>query len=201
MAKLARPKEFADTRQLPREPIMMEIGRLAIVSASIEDLLHMLYWRLAGLADPIGAVITGDARATRLSEDVLRIAKAAKIDQSVIDDLQDIFADLIKLTKERNQFVHWIWSWNTKTHEDRIDPPGYKPSLTGRYVTTEDVAKVADDLVWIEHRLSAHLMTEQELSASKAKYGMAGAPDAPTPWLGKRSPPDSKRPTPGAPKK
>jgi hypothetical protein len=183
MVKLRRPADFKDTKQLPREEIMLQIGRIAIVSASIEDLLHQLYWRLAGLSDPVGPVITGDARANRLTEDIVRIAKAAKVDHCVIDDLKDVFSAYGLLAIERNKFVHWIWSWNTRTREDRIDPPGYKPTHQGRYVTTSEVAAVADDLVWIEHRLQAHLMTKEELKQSFAKHGPAGAPDAPTPWL------------------
>jgi hypothetical protein len=36
-------------------------------------------------------VITGDARANRLTEDIVRVAKSAKVDQAIIDDLKDIF--------------------------------------------------------------------------------------------------------------
>ena len=70
---------------------MMEIGRLAIVAASIEDLLHSLYWQLSGVTDPVGAVITGDARAARISKDIIRIAKAAGTDDAIVEDLRDIF--------------------------------------------------------------------------------------------------------------
>lgn len=185
MAKLKRPENFKDTRQLPRESIIVEIGRIAIVSASIEDLLHSLYWEFAGLTDTIGSVITGDARANRLTEDIIKIARAAKVDQAVIEDLKDVFADYALLATERNKFVHWIWSWNTETGEDRIDPPAYKPTHQGKYITTSDVAYIADDLVWIEHRLQAHLMTKAEINLSVKKYGLQGAPDAPTPWLEK----------------
>jgi len=193
MVKLKRPPDFKDTRQLPSEPIMGEIGRIAIVSAAIEDLLHVLYWKFAGLTDPIGAVVTGDARATRLSEDVIRIAKAGGVDAAIIDDLKDIFSDFIVLVQERNKFLHWIWSWNTETYEDRIDPPGYKPGHQGKYVTRGGIAKIADGLVWIEHRLAAHYMTKKELSASKRKYGLAGALEAPTPWLEKMASPAEKK--------
>jgi hypothetical protein len=103
MVKLKRPADFKDTKQLPREEIMLEIGRIAIVSASIEDLLHTLYWRVSGLNESVGSVITGDARATRLTEDILRIAKAAKADQAVVDDLKDLFSDYARLTMERKQ--------------------------------------------------------------------------------------------------
>jgi len=195
MAKLKRSEDFKDTRQLPREEIMLEIGRIAIVSASIEDLLHSLYWQFAGLNDAVGSVITGDARANRLTEDLIRIARAAKIDQAIIDDLKDIFSEYALLAMERNKFVHWIWSWNTKTRQDRIDPPAYKPTHQGKYVTTPEVAAVADDLVWIEHRLLAHLLTKTELQNSLAKFGPAGAPDAPTPWLEKPNPPNPKLPS------
>jgi hypothetical protein len=193
--KLKRPANFKDTKQLPREKIMLEIGRISIVSASIEDLLHSLYWRFAGLTDSVGPVITGDARANRLTEDIVRIAKAAKTDQTIIDDLKDLFSEYALLAVERNKFVHWIWSWNTKTRQDRIDPPGYKPTHQGRYVTTGEVAAVADDLVWIEHRLQAHMMSKDELKASLAQHGPSGALDAPTPWLGKPAPPSPKPPS------
>jgi hypothetical protein len=185
MAKIKRPPDFEDTKQLPRDEIMLEIGRIAIVTASIEDVLHSLHWKFSGLTDSVGAVITADARASRLTEDIIRIAKAAEIDQAIIDDLKDIFSEYSSLTIERNKFVHWIWSWNTQTRQDRIDPPGYKPTHQGKYVTPQDVATVADDLVWIEHRLHAHCMTERALKESVAKFGPAGAVDAPTPWIKK----------------
>ncbi len=162
---------------------MIEPGRIAIVTASIEDLLHSLHWKFADLSEPVGSVITADARASRLTEDILRIARAAKIDQAIVDDLKDVFSDYKALAGERNKFVHWIWSWNTQTREDRIDPPSYKSTLQGKYVTPEEVVGVADDLVWIEHRLQAHCMSDAELKLSLAKYGPAGAPDAPTPWV------------------
>src|SRR5690606_8438592 len=111
-----------------------------------------------------------------------------------IDDLKDIFSDFAELTRQRNEFVHWIWSWNTETHEDRIDPPGYKPMRQGRYVKPKDVSEVANNLVWIEHRLAAHLLTRAELNASIKKYGLAGALTAPTPWLEKLPLPDPKQP-------
>lgn len=193
MVKLLRPAEFKDTRQLPSEFIMLEIGRISIVSASIEDLMHSLYWKFAGISEEVGAIVTGDARATRLADDVVRVAKAAQVESAIVRDLQDIFSEFIQLAKTRNQFIHWIWSWNTDTHEDRIDPPGYKPKREGRYVTFDDVSKVADDLVWIEHRILAHFLTPKQLAASKAKYGLAGAPDAPTPWLEKMSPQETSQ--------
>jgi hypothetical protein len=86
------------------------------------------------------------------------------------------------LTTDRNHFLHWIWSYDAVAGADRVDPPGYKPTHTGRIVALKDVTKVADDLVWLEHRLAAHLLTEKELRESKETYGLAGAPDAPTPW-------------------
>jgi len=62
-----------------------------LVSASIEEELHALYWKLLGTTDNVGKVITGDMRANRMTEDILKIAKIAKIDQAKIDDLEDLF--------------------------------------------------------------------------------------------------------------
>jgi hypothetical protein len=109
MAKLKRPPKFEDTRSLPSNKMLAAIGRTAVVSTSIEDILHRLHWKYAGLSTEVGPVITGDARATRLTEDILRIAKAAKAPQKVIDDLSDIFADLGALIVKRNECSHWLW--------------------------------------------------------------------------------------------
>lgn len=185
MVKLPKPKDFKDTRQLPSEGVIAEIGRLAIVSASIEDIMHQIFWKHAGVSAPVGATITGDARATRLGEDIVKIAKAANVDAAIVEDLSDIFTEHRALVQERNKFLHWIWSWNTETGEDRIDPPGYKSHLAGRYVTAQEVQKIGDDLVWIEARLAAHSLSEEELKESKKQFGLAGAFDAPTPWLEK----------------
>lgn len=187
MAKLVRPQSFKDTRQLPSEFIMMEIGRIAIVSASIEDLMHSLYWRFSEISISVGAVVTRDIKATKLAAEIVKVAEAAEVDPAIIEDLKDIFKDFAKLAQTRNEFVHWIWSWNTKTTEDRIDPPAYKRNAAGRYVKFKDVTMVADDLTWIEHRIAAHLMTKRELQLSLKRFGLSGAPDAPTPWLENRS--------------
>lgn len=64
----------------------MEIGRIAIVAASIEDIFHLLHWQFAGLSDSIGPIITADVKPNRLTEDILRIAKIAKLDPAGAQD-------------------------------------------------------------------------------------------------------------------
>ncbi len=184
MAKLPRPNGFEDPKHLPSKTILAEIGRLAIVSASIDDILHAIYWKFARLTDAVGAVITGDIRPGRLVDDIIKVAKAAKVDPKIVDDLKDIFADHKNLAILRNQCIHWTWNRPTG-RKIVVEPPTHKTGHTPITLTLTQIKKLADDLVWIETRLDAHAMTDEELAQRKKEEK---EPDiyVPTPWLDKQ---------------
>jgi len=102
-------------------------------------------------------------RANRMTEDILKIAKIAKIDQAKIDDLEDLFKDFKDKNQKRNQCLHWIWESSRE-----VKAPVYKSSQTIPY-TPESVNELADDLIWIEVRLTSHVRSDQELLNERAK--------------------------------
>lgn len=109
---------------MPPKEVLEAIGRVSVVSAGIEDHLHSLYWKLLSTEETIGKVVTGDMRSNRMTEDILRIANAAKLPKAVTDDLEDIFKEFRDKNQKRNQILHWIWSG---AHE--VESPNYNRPL------------------------------------------------------------------------
>ena len=164
---------------------------MAVVSASIEDILHIIYWKMAGLSDAVGAVITGDARPNRLTEDIIKIARGAKVDAKIIEDLSDIFTAYRDLATKRNQCIHWTWN-APKGKRIVVEPPTYKTGAQPVTFTLKEMRTLADDLVWIETRLDVHAMSPAELQAAKSRTKNANI-YVPTPWLDKPPPPSAKQ--------
>ena len=183
MAKLRRPKSFKDRLGLPSAAMLAAIGRTVVVSASIEDFLHSLHWKFAGLNDVVGQVITGDARPTRLADDIIRVARAANVDEKILEDLSDIFAEYKSLAAIRNQCIHWIWE-DLGGANHKISPPVYKAGHKPRTFSVQEIESLADDLIWIETRLSVHEMNEADIRKEREKYPAALADVfVPAPWL------------------
>jgi hypothetical protein len=180
MSKLPRPKEFKDPNVMPAPDILQAIGRVSAVSAGIEEELHALYWKLLAVSDGVGKVITGDMRSNRMTEDILRIARASREADGIIKDLEDLFQDFKEKNQKRNQYLHWIW---TNTHE--IKSPSYKSSNHTIAVTAEDVNELADDLIWLEVRLASHTKSHADLLIERRKLGAEADLYAPAPWLNK----------------
>jgi hypothetical protein len=62
-----------------RDPgVLQEIGRVAVEAALLEQKIHMVYWRYAGVGEAMGQVITETARPSRLFEGILKLAIAAR---------------------------------------------------------------------------------------------------------------------------
>lgn len=178
MTKWPRPKDFKDPLYMPPDAVLRALGRVAAVSAGIEDGLHALYWRLLGVEDEAGKVITGDMRSNRMTEDILKLARAQKYPPEKIDDLMDLFGDFREKNQKRNQVLHWIWG------EQGVEAPAYKSQQKLTY-SAGDVDGLADDLIWIETRLTAHLLTEDALLKDRAKHGSEADLYVPAPWLKK----------------
>jgi hypothetical protein len=113
MTKCPRPGGFKDPLYMPSDAILRALGRVAAVSAGIEDQLHALYWELLKVRDDVGRIITGDMRASRMTEDILKLARASNRSPAIIEDLIDLFADLREKNQRRNQVLHWIWDSQT----------------------------------------------------------------------------------------
>lgn len=199
MTKLARPPQFKDPRHLPPKDMLAEIGRMAVVSAGIEDILHNIYWKFARLDAVIGATITEDARPNRLAEDIIKIAKAAKVSAAQVEDLTDIFSEYRPLARKRNQCIHWIWG-TPQGDNHKVVPPSYKRDAREETISLSEATELADDLTWIETRLEAHQMSREEIHRERTSLGNEADIYLPIPWLDKHlqpiataSPPHSSR--------
>ncbi|APG11402.1 hypothetical protein BKD09_24005 [Bradyrhizobium japonicum] len=176
MTKRPRPKGFNDPLYMPPDEILRALGRVAAVSAGIEDSLHALYWKMLGADDEAGKVVTGDMRASRMTEDILKLARAIKHPTESIDDLADLFADFREKNQRRNQVLHWIWD------TQGVEAPGYKAKQRLSY-TAAEVNDLADDLIWIETRLASHLLSSSSLQKEREKLGTDADLYAPLPLL------------------
>jgi hypothetical protein len=162
---------------MPKDGILKSVGRVAAVSAGIEDELHAIYWKLLGVKDDVGIIVTGDMRASRLCEDIIKLAKAKKLPSGILNDLADIISDLKVKTQKRNEVIHWIWG------ESGVEPPSYKAGRPKVNYTAKMVNELANDLIWIETRLASHSSTDEALSKTRIELGKKADLYAPAPWL------------------
>lgn len=191
MLKTPAPKEFYDTRQLPSQAMLAAIGRVALISASIEDFLHSIHWKYSGLTKEKGPIVTCELRPNRLAEDTLKLAKAAKARQPIIDDLTEVIEDYKASAPQRNELVHWIWE--AKGRNYAVIPPSYKSGREPKHYSLKVVEQLGDDLLWIEARLSSHALSDAEILAERAHFQEHAEILVPAPWLDKPEPPN---PTP-----
>ena len=162
---------------MPPDGILRALGRVAAVSSGIEDQLHELYWQLLDVKDDMGRIITGDMRSSRMTEDILKLARASGRPTPIVDDLVDLFADFREKNQRRNQVIHWIWN------EQGVEAPSYKPGQQKQKYTEDDLNTLADDLIWIETRLASHTTKPDKLLAERKKLGTDADMYAPAPWL------------------
>lgn len=179
---MKRPADFADPYYTPPEDVLQSLGYITVVSAGIEDLIHGLFWRCAGLSDERGTIITRDMKPYRMIDDIVRLALVRKWPDKQIADLKDIFSDLKKLVEKRNQCIHWLWD-KTQTNEHRIYTPAYKAERKTISYTSEDLQALAEDLAWIEVRLDSHYLTPSALTKKRKGLGADKDLYAPAPWL------------------
>jgi len=118
---------------------------------------------------------------SRITEDIIKIGRAANVSTAQLNDLADIFAQYKASATDRNQFVHWLWT-DGENGNYKLEPPTYKKG-SSRTVRLSDIKSVADDLVWIEQRLILHDMSRDQILAMRRSLGEKGLKFAPTPWL------------------
>jgi hypothetical protein len=72
----------------PPNTVLQAIGRIAVICASIEDMLHVIHWRYVETSWDIAPILTGDIRPSRLMDDIVRIAVAANEEPARVADLR-----------------------------------------------------------------------------------------------------------------
>lgn len=209
-----------DTR-LPPE-MLNELGRLAVVTAEAEELLHRIYWRHAGLNEKNGPIVTDNINPKRLMEDVIKFLKLKPAEENVLLDLEDIFAEFEGINTKRNHCLHWIWEVIESKPERveigmgtfgysppktyQVNRPAYRQSgVKTEPFTTADIQKLCDDASWIVQRFRSHAISEEQLRENRKELQhleISAPHDSsvrtmadlfwPAPWLDKPSPPKSK---------
>ena len=182
MVSISRPPGFQDWKAVPSNAVLQEIGRLAIITAGVEDLIHGIIWRYLNIEDSLGSVITGRFKLKQLQDNCIKILKAADAPTLILKDLEEIFSEIDKSAELRNKCVHWIWhrahSGSKGLH--RLDPPAYQQEKKEIYISAKQIKQAADNLVWLETRLYPHIMNLDHLYKL---IRQDGPDDLPTPWL------------------
>jgi hypothetical protein len=209
-----------DTGLLPE--VLQAIGNLAVVTALIEQDLHMIYWKHAGLVGEKGPIVTDNVNPKRLAEDILKFVALDPTKVRVLADLRILLKEFETLNTRRNQCLHWIWSIVGREVPKSFTPSSVPPRIMPPYRVTRplyrrsgedsvefhvaDVQKLVDDSSWLQKRLATHAMDETNLCQARhdmSKLGdIIGVPGFesfadlffPAPWLDK-SPPITSTPS------
>jgi hypothetical protein len=203
---------------LPHD-LLQALGHLSVVSARLEQLLHKIYWKHAGLNEQNGPIVTDILNPKRLFEDILKFANLDPANEHIVADLRVLSKEFEDINTKRNRALHWIWAIPpnspsttqlTTTEPVAVPPfkllkPAYKQTGEGAFEhTAKDVVALCNDCAWLETRLTAHSLPIDHVRAQRAGYAALGAINAesiadiclPAPWLDK---PLSPKTTPPAP--
>jgi hypothetical protein len=77
---------------LPPE-MLQAPGNLAVVTAQVEELLHQIYWKHAGLSEKNGPIVRDNINPKRLMDDILKFLKMKPSEAKIYNDLQILFED------------------------------------------------------------------------------------------------------------
>lgn len=182
MANIQRPADFVDQKHTPEPDVLAKLGKAAIVAASIDDILHAIYWMHAKLSDSMGMVITRDLKSDRLANELIKIAEAANADAAILADLKDLLQQHKTLAEFRNRLIHWIWN-ESIGGQIELTPPSNKATQQAIMINLNILTTLVDDLVWLETRLETHAMSKTELMKARTKLGAKADLYAPAPWL------------------
>lgn len=193
------------------------LGELAVVSAHMEELLHQLYWKHAGLDEDSGPIVTENLNPKRLTEDIKKLAALDPTKANVLDDLKILFKEFQDINTKRNHCLHWIWSVIEKTETlgakaapYRVRRPAYKQAgIDSQTFDIADIEEICQNCNWLVHRLYSHTLSDNVLRNLRTSFDQAESFDranssteassdsmadilAPAPWLDKPLPPSLK---------
>ena len=77
-------------------------GQLAVITAEIEQTLHQIYWKHAGLDQDSGPIVTDNLNPKRLSEDILKFARLDPAKANIVADLELLLSEFEALNTTRN---------------------------------------------------------------------------------------------------
>jgi hypothetical protein len=160
--------------------MLQAIGQLAVVTAEIEQTLHQIYWRHAGLNQDSGPIVTDNLNPKRLSEDILKFARLDPAKANIVADLELLLSEFGALNTTRNQCLHWIWVKvvtekpqgapafgilnYTPPPTYQVKRPVYKTKGIGsKPYSPEDIQALCNRCSWVARRLHGHAIDESEL--------------------------------------
>ena len=206
-----RPPHVTAWRTGLKPELLQALGTLAVVSAEIEETLHMIYWKHAGLDGKSGPIITDNLNPKRLTEDILKLVALDKSKANVHADLKVLFAEFQTLNTKRNHCLHWIWEKVEQETEGmgfaaysvgpikklspyRVKRPIYRQSgVASESFDASDVDAICQDCSWLAVRLRSHTLTDDQLREQRAAVDQIGTFSSPAmtfadlfwpaPWL------------------
>jgi hypothetical protein len=161
--------------------LLQAIGQLAVVTAEIEQTLHQIYWKHAGLDQDSGPIVTDNLNPKRLSEDIRKFARLDPAKANIVADLELLLSEFEILNTTRNQCLHWIWEKveGEKPPEGtlpfsmvnympvpsyQVKRPAYKTKGIGsKAYSPEDIQALCNQCSWVARRLHGHAIEESEL--------------------------------------
>jgi hypothetical protein len=201
--------------------LLQALGKLAVVTAQIEEVLHQIYWKHAGLDEVTGPIVTDNLNPKRLAEDIIKLVGLDPTKANVLADLKILLAEFEHINTKRNQCLHWIWDLQDadetitlvgqakiKASPYSLKPPAYKqkgqPTVQ---IEPEGIQNLWNACIWLMTRLSSHALDEDELRQRRAQADRTGRfafnesmtlADlfCPAPWLDKPLPLGPKPSTP-----
>jgi hypothetical protein len=161
------------------EPYMLALlGELAVASAHMEELLHQLYWKHAGLDEKSGPIVTDNLSPKRLSEDIKKLAALDPTKAPILEDLKILFKEFEDINTKRNHCLHWIWSViETETKNGdmteigdinfgpyKVSRPAYRQSgIESQEFDVKGVEEICKNCNWLNRRLYSHTLSENVL--------------------------------------
>lgn len=205
------------------DALLKALGHFLVVSAEIEEALHRIYWKHAGLTDESGPVVTDNLGSKRLAEDIVKLAKLAPSKAEVAADLQKLMQQFNAINTKRNHCVHWLWAAMPQEQPDLSGAAGdsaqffkvkrpahWQKGIPEEEFRTEDIEDLVNDCCWLHRRLVAHAMPEDDLRNGREEYAKLGGVKGwgsfadfvfPAPWLDKSPQPEpTQSPLPAAQK-
>jgi hypothetical protein len=191
------------------EAMLRALGKLAVVSAQAEELLHQIYWHHAGLDERSGPIVTDNLNPKRLEEDIVKLVSLDRTKVNILADLKVLFSEFRALNTKRNQCLHWGWEVSEKEGIAGVIPGSETPYRLRRPIykysgepsqnlfTVENVKTFCKDFSWLQFRLRSHTFSNDELrrrrnelSSAPPISGLAIADLSwPAPWLDQPLPP------------
>lgn len=150
--------------QPPTEMHLTEIGRVAVESAILEQLLRLGIWQLMKTTVEFGEIVTQQLHLEAKSDLFFEIANERF--PKDLEELKRIRALIKAVINKRNDYMHGIWDWSIKQNEPfliryrkRKNEGIRKVTPTHRKVTPKQIAETAAEICVAQDELIIFLNT------------------------------------------